>query len=168
MAKRLRRDPARQFLYEIVVSDWQAEASFNDYAYINIFDHEQFEETIRLELTGVISYCSTTKLKKGCQRVKVLLFPSDHWYHRNQIAEGAEVIGEIKLTKLPEDENTKDKTLLIKVSLPTKSYENIRSYLSYKGTGVVEVVGQEINRGEADIYYFRFRGKVLMGRIEED
>ena len=65
MAKRLRRDPARQFLYEIAVSDWQAEASFNDYAYINIFDQDQFEETIRLELTGVISYCSTTKLKRG-------------------------------------------------------------------------------------------------------
>ncbi|MFA7275879.1 MAG: hypothetical protein WC043_03650 [Pseudobdellovibrionaceae bacterium] len=168
MAKRLKRDPARQFLYEIAVNNWQIDASFNDFAYINIFDREQFEETIRLEMTGVISYCSTKKLKKGQQKVKVLLFPSDHWYHRNQIVEGAEVIGEIKLTKLPEDEHTKDRTLLVKVSLPIKSYENIRSYLSYKGTGVVEVVGQEINRGEADIYYFKFRGKGLMGQIEED
>jgi hypothetical protein len=62
----------------------------------------------------------------------------------------------------------KTKTFLIKVSLLTKSYKNIRSYLSYKGTGGAEDVGQEINRGEADIYYFRFRGKGLMGRIEED
>ena len=43
LARRKRRNKDHQYRYDVSVKDWYVNVEFNDYAYFNIFDREEFE-----------------------------------------------------------------------------------------------------------------------------
>ena len=55
MARRKRRNLDHQYGYDVSVKDWYVNVQFNDYAYLNVFDREEFEEYIYMVLEGRIS-----------------------------------------------------------------------------------------------------------------
>ena len=55
MAGRKRRNMDHQYRYDVSVKDWYVNVQFNDYAYLNVFDREEFEEYIYMVLEGRIS-----------------------------------------------------------------------------------------------------------------
>ena len=63
MARRKRRNLDHQYRYDVSVKDWYVNVGFNDYAYFNIFDREEFEECIYMVLEGRISSTMSKKCK---------------------------------------------------------------------------------------------------------
>lgn len=62
--KRRRRNYEHEYRYEVSVTDWHVNVSFNDYAYINVLDREEFEERFYMVLEGRISSTMSKKCKK--------------------------------------------------------------------------------------------------------
>ncbi len=130
--------------------------SFNDYAYINIFDMQQFEEKIYMVIEGEIIDSDSKKLKTG-QESQIVLHPAEYWDNRMNIREDTETIGDIAMVKQQYDDISKN-VLMFRMSVPVKSYENIRAYLTYKQRGEMHIIGTDLKYRKGEIYYFRFSG----------
>ena len=63
MARRKSRNMDHQYRYDVCVKDWYVNVQFNDYAYLNVFDREEFEEYIYMVLEGRISSTMSKKCK---------------------------------------------------------------------------------------------------------
>jgi len=162
-----RRNIREEYHYEILIRDWSPNVYFNEYAGHNFFNKEQYEENITLSLFGELSWSSSKKLKDN-KHVCVVLFPSDFWYE--EVKQGSlfekEVeddgsIGEIEL--IPEYRSCVDNKNLImfRVSIPTKSYETILTYLAAnRGFGSISILGSELFRKRGKIMCFSYKGEV--------
>jgi len=81
----VRRKTDQQCIYNISVDDWSVSISFNDYAYINLFDSEEFEEHICMILEGRIAPTTTSKKCKNNMDSKLIIRHSDLWYEKEKL-----------------------------------------------------------------------------------
>jgi len=149
MTKR-RRNYDNEYRYDITVTSWEAHVSFNDYAYINIFDCEPYQESAYISLCGTLASTGSKKLKKGTP-AEVVLHPTTS-YERFDWEKRDLPIGDVIIKLNP-------KTLIARIRIPMRSYDLIKSYMSYKPTGEIDLVGTEISRRRADIFYLCFNSK---------
>lgn len=153
--KRKRKKLEDLFNYEVSVYDWTVNVFFNEYAYMNIFNVEQFEEQYYMVLEGKVSSSTSKKCDKD-MLAEVIIHPGEFWYDPNRIREGVDTIGYMSIEK-KDSEIYKEDTILFRVIVPTKSYENIRSYLTYKGKAFIKLLGSDLYYRKGDIYYFEFK-----------
>ena|SRR3990167_3672587 len=154
MARRKRRNSKHQYRYDVSVMDWYVNVSFNDYAYINVLDREEFEERFYMVLEGRL--ISTTS--KKCKRhmlAEVVIDSGDFWYNKHMLRKDVHTIGYMEIEK-SNSYTHKEDTLYFRVSVPTKSYENIRDYLTYKGKALISLIGTELYWRKGEIYYLGF------------
>ncbi|MEE9215224.1 MAG: hypothetical protein V3U54_10600 [Thermodesulfobacteriota bacterium] len=154
MARRKRRKTDQQCIYDISVDDWSVCVRFNDYAYINVFDREEFEEHICMILEGCITSTTSKKLKKILAS-RVILHPGDFWYEKEKLRDDLHIIGNAAIMKANTFDDKED-TLYFWVNVPTKTYENIKDYLIYKGKAKICLVGTELFRRKGEIRYLGF------------
>ncbi len=162
-----RRKESESYRYEVDIHDWSVKVYFNEYADLNLFGCEQYEERLILELFGELSSASSKKMK-GKKHVCVVLFPSDFWYKEvkqsslfEKEVEDDGSIGNIEVIKEYRSDRDNKDLVMFRISIPTKSYETILGYLSAnKGNGSVSIVGTDIFRKKGKAMYFGYRGKV--------
>lgn len=128
---------------------------FYEYASFNQFDLSQFEERIKIIMEGRIFSTDSKKCKKNMP-VKVIIHPSNIWYDKSQLRDVLSAIGDIEIIMAKSDIEDED-TLYCRISVPTKSCENMKDYLSYKGKASVNLVGPELFWRKGEIYYLGFR-----------
>lgn len=155
--RRRKRNFENEYRYEVSVTDWHVNVDFNDYAYINVLDRGEFEESFYMVLEGRISSTMSKKCKKD-MAAEIVIYPSDVWYNRQGLKDDLHTIGRMHVERA-NSYSYKEKTLCFIVNIPTKSYENIRDYMTYQGKASVLLVGTELNRGKGDIYYISFGKK---------
>ena len=143
-----------QYRYDVSVKDWYVNIQFNDYVYLNLFDREEFEEYIYMVLEGRISSTMSKKCKKD-MAAKVAIHSGDYWYDKSRLRDDVRTIGNMDIEKANLYTDKED-TLYFRVSVPTKSYENIKDYLIYKGKALISLVGTELYRRKGEIYYLGF------------
>jgi hypothetical protein len=156
---RKRRNPKTQYRYEVAVRDWSVSVNFNDYAYVNLFDCGEFEERIFMILEGAISSTSSKKISNDMP-AKVILHPSDFWYSDTRMPDDKHAIGDMEIIQKRSGIEKED-TLYFRLSIPTKSYENIRAYMSYRDRAVVTLVGTDLFRRKGEIYFLGFERESL-------
>jgi hypothetical protein len=149
MTKR-RRKPENECRYQVDVTSWDVSVFFNEYAYINLFERDPFAERYYIVLNGSLNSTSSKKAKKEMD-VQVVLHPNAGWT-KYEWEMREDPIGDLLV-------QTNPKTLLARIGIPISSYELIRSYLTYKPQGRLELVGTEINRRSAKIFYIGFDSK---------
>jgi len=155
MAKRRKINMDNHCRYEISVNDWSVSVSFNDYAYFNISE-EEFEESIHMILEGSISSTTSKKCSK-VSKARLIIYYGDFWYEKDRLKKDLHTIGHMEIQKSdPELDLVKEDILYFWLSIPTKSYENIKDYLIYKSKAQVTILGTELFRRKGDVYYFRF------------
>jgi len=152
--RRGKRSYDNKYSYDVLVMDWHVNVSFNDYAYINLFDSEEFEERIIMILEGLVSATSSKKCK-GEMAAKVIIHPSDFWYDKQMLRDDLHTIGNMEIRKADLYVEKGD-TIYFRVSVPNKSYDNMKDYLTYKGGALVRLVGTELYRRKGDIFYIGF------------
>lgn len=149
-----RRNSDNQYSYDVLVMDWHVNVSFNDYAYINLFDSEKFEERIFMVMEGWVASTSSKKCKKDLA-ARVIIQPSDFWYDKHILRDNLHTIGNMEIHSanlLLEQEMT----IYFRASVPTKSYNSMMGYLTHKGKALVRLVGTELYRRKGEIYYIAF------------
>lgn len=154
MSRLIRRNEPEQFRYLVSVFDWFVDIDFNEYAYNNPFNVDQFEERIKMIMEGKITSTDSKKCMKNMS-AKVIVHHSDIWYEKNMLREDLSVIGNMEIIKTRPGIEKED-TLYFRISAPTKSYENMKNYLAYKGKALVTIVGTDLFRRKGDIYYLGF------------
>ena len=154
MSRRKRKNMDHQYSYEVSVMDWYVNVTFNEYAYCNLFDQEEFEERIYMVLEGRISSTMSKKCKKN-MAAKVIIHPSDFWYDKHRLRDDLHRIGDMDIQKA-DSYSDKEDTIYFRVGVPTKAYENIKDYLIYKGKALINLVGTELYRRKGEIYYLGF------------
>ena len=158
MTKR-RRKPDHEYIYDVTVTSWDANVAFNEYAYVNIFERDPFAEKCYITLNGDVSMTTSKKIKKGLA-AQVVLHPPTSW-KEHKWDERELPIGDFIIQNNP-------KLLIARISIPMHLYELIRSYLTYKAQGRVELVGTEINRRSAEIFYIGFNSKTFAVDTEDE
>lgn len=154
MVRRKGSNTKYQHRYEVSVMDWYVNVSFNDYAYINVLDREEFEESVYMVLEGRINSTTSKKCKRYMPAL-VSIHSSEIWYNKNMLREDMHTIGYVEIEKADSDMHKED-TIYFRVSVPTKSYENIRDYLTYKGKALISLIGTELYWRKGEIYYLGF------------
>lgn len=155
MSRRKKRNKEQRCRYEVSVIDWYVNVSFNDYAYFRSLDLEEFKERFYMVLEGRI----ISTMSKKCKRymaAKVNIHSSDIWYNKHMLKEDLHTIGDMEIQKADACLYKED-TLCFWVSVPTKSYENMRDYLTYKGRALVSFIGTDLHWRKGEIYYIDFR-----------
>lgn len=154
MARR-RRDFDNEYFFHIRVDGWDVHTSFNDYAYMNFFDEEPFEDRGYTILHGFVESTMSKKVKVG-QRAKVILHPRDDWRIRDR--ENLNLtIGDTQFVS--EGENRKLRVLYARIALPRRACEMIRSYLAGCVGGRASVVGSDLFRSRGKVFNFSFDSK---------
>jgi hypothetical protein len=140
-----RRDKSKaEVLYQIVVSDWNINASFNGYAWG--IDDTPFEERYSLTLMGSIVECGSKKAKKGTP-IEITLHSGD--YEGGYIREeDSKLIGILRV-RHRKNEEKKERYLHANISVPEKTFTHIRAYITYKPNAAVCFLGDEMNYGKA-------------------
>ena len=154
MTRRKRRNMKQRYRYEVSVLDWYVNVSFNDYAYSNVLDREEFEENFYMVLEGRIS-STTSKKCKSYMSAEVIIHSGDFWYNKHMLRDDVHTIGNMEIEKA-NSYTYKVDTICFRVSVPTKSYENIWDYLTYKGKALISLVGTELYWRKGEIYYLDF------------
>lgn len=155
MAWRKRRNSEHQYRYDVSVIDWHVNVSFNDYAYINVPDQKEFEESFYMVLEGrVIS--TTSKKCKRHMLAEVVIDPGDFWYNKHMLKKDVHTIGYMEIQR-PSSYVCNEVKLYLRVSVPTKSYENIKDFMTYKGKALVSIIGTELHWRKGEIYALDFR-----------
>lgn len=154
MPRRTNRNKHQQYRYCVCVFDWFVDIDFNEYAYINPFDVDQFEERIKMIMLGKLISTDSKKCAKDMS-AKVIIHPSDIWYRKNELRKDLSAIGDMEIIKAKSGIEKVD-TLYFRISVPTKSYENMKDYIVYKGKALVTVVGTDLFRRKGNIYYLGF------------
>lgn len=154
MSRHRKRNQHQKCRYLVSVFDWFVDIDFNEYAYINPLGVDQFEERIKMIMEGKLTSTDSKKCMKD-MAVKVIVHHSDIWYEKNRLREDLNFIGNMEIIQKRSGIENVD-TLYVRVSVPTKSYENMKDYLAYKNKAFVTIIGKELFRRKGDIYYFGF------------
>lgn len=162
-------DHSKTYMYDIFINDWTIEVEFNHYA--SLFAREsdvEFEESVGITLNGhlVGAHREHKKLTTGLL-ASLRIYGDDSLYAaRGQysIDESDRRIGRMVYQRFFESEK-KGHFLNASISIPTRSYETLLAYLSYKGKACVSLSGTDLQKTEfksvlrSDIYFIRFRGE---------
>ena len=159
MAGKRRRRPDQEYRYEVEITSWDARVVFNEYAYINLFNREPFAERYYIKLNGSLRVTSSKKIKKGLP-AEIVLHPTTEW-EKPPALDHDSPIGDLVIESKP-------KAILARISIPMRSYELIRSYLTYSAKGRVELVGTDIDRRNANIFYIGFDSQTRSPSTDED
>ena len=154
MPRHKRRNENQKYRYFVSVFDWSVNVNFNDYAYINLFDCGEFEERIFMILEGSISSTSSKKIRNDMP-AKVMLHLNDFWYSNIRNEDDTPAIGDMEIIQKRSGIEKED-TLYVRLSVPTKTYENIRAYMSCKDRALVTLVGTDLYWRKGEIYFLRF------------
>jgi hypothetical protein len=152
-----RRNFEHQFSYDIIVESWDIYTTFNEYAYLRVFSDYPLEESYCIIINGRLEDSFSRKLKKG-KITQIILHPTDYWYKRTSEKE-KESIGSIALTRDKVFNKGKD-ILLAHIHMPEKSFDLIKSYLTHKASGEVSLVGTDLQKRKAEIYYICFDSRL--------
>jgi hypothetical protein len=152
MTRRRRRNFKNEIFYHIRVEDWNVHVSFNDYAYINLFDQEPFAENAYITLSGYVESTMSKKVKEG-HRALVILHESEGWNTWGRDDPDL-TIGDMERMKDPAGGN--ERIIYFRVSIPLKSHRMIRSYLSHKVCGSVNLVGADLYRNRGKLFNLAF------------
>lgn len=140
--------------YVIEVHDWHPKIIFNDALYQSVLDDREFEERISIDLSGKLESTTSKKCQKDIATL-LTLSPSDHWYERDIIREDLHTIGYMNLEKA-DNKIYQEDTICFWMSLPTKSFELIKDYISYSGMEEFTIMGTELSYRKGEIYSFQF------------
>jgi hypothetical protein len=136
----------------------------------------EFEESVSIILNGHLVDASRDqkKLSRGLL-ASLRIYGNDSLYEargRYSIDKDDRTIGKMVYQRFFETEK-KGHFLSARIYIPTKSYETVLAYLTYKGKACVSLSGTELQKTEyrgvlrSDIYYIHFRGeKGFDSRIE--
>lgn len=105
-------------------------------------------------LEGSISSTSSKKIRNDMP-ARVILHPSDFWYSNTRMPDDKHAIGNMEIIQKRLGIEKED-TLYFRLTIPTKSYENIRAYMSCKDRAMVTLVGTDLYRRKGEIYFLRF------------
>lgn len=162
-------DFSKTFLYEMLIDDWGIDVKFNHYASMCAWESDrEFEESISIVLQGHLVNTNRThkKLKRGLF-VSLRIYANDSLYQsRGQylIDKDDRTIGRMSYQRFFEKKK-KGHFLNASIYIPTKSYETVLAYLTYKGEAYISLSGTELQKTEyrgvlrSDIYYIQFRGQ---------
>lgn len=147
------------YIYKILVDEWRIKLLFNDKTYQRVFNDDDFEERINLEISGKLVSTNSKKCKENMTSL-ITIEPNELWYEKNRINENLSHIGAIILER--ENEYYLEDTLLFWVSIPPNSYENIRHYLSCCNTCEFSFVATDLyyRRGEIISLSFSKKGNI--------
>ncbi|GJM16107.1 MAG: hypothetical protein DHS20C13_14340 [Thermodesulfobacteriota bacterium] len=140
--------------YILTINDWHVKILFNDDAYQRIFDDSEFEERISMEMTGRL-ISTTSKKCKDNMAATIDIKPNELWYQRDRLREDLHAIGNIYIERA-DSEFYQEDTICFWITVPTKSYENMKDYLSYKGKAQLNLVGTELLYRKGEIYSLEF------------
>ena len=143
-----------RFKYEIIVNEWHPEILFNDAMYQSVLDDREFEERISIIMIGNLKSTTSKKCKKVVAST-ITLSPNDNWYNRDMIREDLHTIGYMNLERA-DTEIYQEDTICFWVSIPTKSFELIKHFVSYSGKGRFTIMGTDLSYRKGDIYSLRF------------
>ena len=107
-----------------------------------------------MELTGRL-ISTTSKKCKDNMAASVDMKPSELWYQRDRLREDLHSIGSISIERSDSELYLED-TICFWISVPIKSYENMKDYLSFKGKAQITLVGTELSYRRGEIYSFEF------------
>ncbi len=166
--RRKKIDHSKTFSYYIFIDDWTIDVEFNRYA--SLFageDDREFEESSSLILNGHLfeDYREHKKLKKGLFTSLHIVGNDDLYEKRHlfSVDENDRRIGRMSYQRFFVREK-KGHFLNAWIYIPTKSYETLLAYLTYKGKACVSLSGTDLQKTEirgvlrSDIYYIHFRG----------
>lgn len=171
MTLKLRKkiDRSKTFVYDAYITDWAIDVEFNHYASMCPWESDvEFEESCSVILNGHLLDTSSDnkKLNKGLL-VSLRIYGNDSIYNsRGQysIDQDDRTIGRMAYQRFFETEK-KGYFLSAGIYIPTKSYETLLAYLTYKGKACVSLTGIDLQKTESrsvlrnDIYHIRFRGE---------
>jgi len=157
MAKRKRfsqRQDALQCRYSILIYDWHIKVIFNDYMYQKVFNSDEFEERINLELEGRVT-STTSKKCKDNMAARIIVESRDFSHAKNTHNEGLHAIGYVEIEKADSEFYMED-TLYVWFIVPKDSYENMKDYLAYKGNAMISLTGTELHYRKGKVYSLEF------------
>ena len=140
--------------YTLLVNDWDVKINFNDEIYQRLFDGSKFQERISMELTGQLISTTSKKCKENMAAI-IDTKANELWYQKDRIREDLHTIGNICIERA-DSEFYQEDTIFFWVSVPTKSYENMKDYLSYKGNASITIIGTELSYKRGEIYSLEF------------
>lgn len=161
-------DPSKTFSYYLFIDDWSIDVEFNRYASIFAREYDrEFEASSSLILNGhlFINDREHKKLKKGLF-TSLHIVGDDDLYEKKgmySIDENDRTIGRMSYQRFFEREK-KGHFLNAWIYIPTKSYETVLAYMTYKGKACVSLSGTDLQKTEirgvlrSEIYYIHFRG----------
>lgn len=162
-------DHTKTFVYQVYVTEWTIDVEFNHYASRWPYESDvEFEESCSIILNGHLIDTSSdnTKLNTGLI-VSFRIYANDSLYDsRGQysIDQADRTIGRMVYQRFFETEK-KGHFLSASIYIPTKSYETVLAYLTYKGKVCVSLTGTDFQKTEyrsvlrSDIYHIWFRGE---------
>jgi hypothetical protein len=124
---RHKRNPNCTHPYYVDVTDWEGDTSFNDYAYINLFDEGPFRDNPVITLNGHIDL-EQGKLKKVATPAKVVIWCGEYWGDPRLRPEDDKPIGNVEILRSQLGDKNRD-TLYLRLSLPPRSWELILATL---------------------------------------
>lgn len=154
--KRNRKDDPSQ-RYTLLLSDWDVRIQFNDQIYQRIFNDREFEERIAIEMTGHLVSTTSKKCKDSMAGI-VSVRPSDAWYDRDMLRDDLDGIGSIEIMRADNEFYFED-TIRFYINVPTKSFDNMKEYISLKGQASITLIGTELSYRKGDIVSFEFGKK---------
>ncbi|MEQ9617755.1 MAG: hypothetical protein RIG61_01095 [Deltaproteobacteria bacterium] len=78
--------------------DWHVSVSFNEYAYMNLLDQEEFKESFYMVMEGRL-ISTTSKKCKSYTAVRVNIYSSEIWYNKHMLREDLHTIGDMEIQK---------------------------------------------------------------------
>lgn len=154
MARKKSRKSDFRCRYNLLVNDWDVRIHFNNEIYQRLFDDDEFVERIYMEMSGKL--ISTTSKKCNANIAATIdISPNDFWYQRDRLRDDLKFIGSMSVERA-DSEIYQEDTICFRVSVPTKSYENMKDYLSYKGNAYVTLYGTELFYRRGEVYSLEF------------
>lgn len=154
MAKSKKSNEQARHNYEIEVNDWYAKILFNDAIYQSVLDDREFEERISIDMLGRINSTTSKRCKENMAAI-ITMSPNESWYNRERIREDLHTIGYINIEKADSDIYEED-TICFWVSVPTKSFDLMKDYISYRKMAKFIFVGTELSYRKGEIYSLEF------------
>lgn len=122
--------------------------------YQQFFDDRKFEERISMKMTGKVISTTSKKCKASMSAIFEIK-PNKDWYERDRISEDLNTIGIINLEKA-DSEIYQEDTICFWASVPTKSFEYMKDYLTYCRKAKITLHGTETHYRKGEIYSLEF------------
>ncbi|MCA3244666.1 MAG: hypothetical protein INF43_05120 [Alphaproteobacteria bacterium] len=158
---RHKRNPNCTHAYHVDVIDWEANTSFNDHAYMNMFGEGPFQENPVITLIGTIDLEQGKTKKKGLP-VKVIIWCGEYWHDPRDRPKDEEPIGNVEILRSQQGNKSRD-TLFLRISLPPRSWELVLATLVANKKLKVFAMGSPLEKKSGKIYQVSIRSSTASG-----